>query len=208
MESLQPYYEKLGVSHPEKLEVSIYTCALSKGQYDTVHKKSYEGKTQIGEMNAVRDFLRDRFIIPEENIERRYFTNNLTLPFLGQYQTVPTIVGVTKMGEIFHTSLVAEDVFGLKNVELPPELKNFENFSKLPAQTKFNLFGAFSTVVLFPIVRGHFVGSKERTDNCKYGGLKFFSSEELNIPATSLPKMFSLKFGSKGLVEGKNPFIK
>lgn len=207
MLSLQPFYEKLEVTNPEKLEVCLYGCAMSEEKYK-IHKQWSQGRTQSQEMIWIRNYLTKDFKIPKVNIELRFFRNFLTLPELGEYQQSPTTGGVTKTGELFHTSLVAEDVFGLENVELPPELKNHKVFSKLPGHIKSNLLNAMFSGILSPTVRNHFSGAPEIALNCQYGELKFFSSEELNVPATSLPRMFNLKFGDKGLVEGNNPFVK
>lgn len=206
MKTFQPYYEKFGVKNPETLEVSLYSCALSEAQF-AFHKKYYGGKTQAQEMVAVRNFLTEEFKIPKENIELRFFRNNLKLPELGIYQSAPLFVGITKNGELFHTSLIAEDVFDLEKVALPKDLKKYKTYSGLYSTAKINLCDAFTTCALCPTVRAHFVGDRATTDNSEYEQLSFFSSPQLDVPACSLPQMFELSFGTKGRVNFKlNPF--
>lgn len=115
LESLLPFWEEFAPSSPENLHVVLYTVQLSDHHF-AVHKSAFGGRTQIQEMNAVRDFFKNTYSIPEGQIERRFFRaqQNLSLPKLGQYETTPTTVGITKSGDIFHTGLLAINFTGRK----------------------------------------------------------------------------------------------
>jgi hypothetical protein len=206
MDTLRPPYESLSPSDTKKLEVVLYSCQLSDEKFE-FHKKFYGGKTQAQEMMAVRKGLKERFGIPKENTEMRFFRNSSKLPNLGQYAEAPVTIGVTKKGVIFHTSLVAEDVFGLDSVKLPPELRDYEKFSQLPILLKYLLHTNFFKGGLCPIVQSHFVGGLTKVFNSGYGDLSFFSSEELNVPAFSLPRLFEVEFGDEE-TRMINPFDK
>jgi len=184
MNSLRPFYEKLGVTNAKELNVSLYSCEMDKNDFAT-RKEHYGNITQIQDMNAVRNFLRDTFGIPEENIERRFFRNlqksfetiYKVSPELGlKYVDVFATAGVTKTGDIFHTSLVAEDIFAFKDVRPP------EGFIRINAQATYNglsfniqnvLYKNFCLATL-PIIRSHHVGVKGKPAHAKYGELNFF----------------------------------
>ena len=205
MESLKPFfYDKFAPTRPELCEVSLYSCALSLGQFEH-HQKFYGKKSQSQEMATVRNSLEADFQIPRNNIEMFFFRGLQTLPPLGQFEGTALTVGVTREGQVFHTSLVAEDVFNLEEAKLPSKMRKFEKFSKLVPERKEELVMGLTTQVLCPTVRAHFVVNPEIIERSGYGDLAFFSSEELNIPASSLRRFFNVNF-TNGKPHYKNPF--
>lgn len=135
--------------------------------------------------------------------------------FLGgsTYVDVFLTAGVTKTGEIFHTSLAAEDVFAFKNVKLPEGLIKMNpkaTYNGLSFNVQNIFYQNFCSATL-PIVRRHHAGAKVNPAQAKYGELNFFSCEELNVPAPSLPALFSLNWGEAGRkndITVKGPFQK
>jgi hypothetical protein len=221
MNSLRPFYEKLGVTNAKQLNVALYSCEMDNNDF-AKRKKHYGNITQAQDMNAVRDFLRDAFEIPEENIERRFF-RNLQKSFETLYRKSPELAkkyvdvfataGVTKTGEIFHTSLVAEDIFTFQDVK-PPEALIKGNakatYNGLSFNVQNNFYKNFCSAT-FPLVRRYNAGDKVNPNHAQYGELNFFSSEELNVPAPFLPGLFSLNWGEAGRendIKVTNPFEK
>ncbi len=194
MDSLKPFYQKLEVSDPNKLEVSLYSCELSKEQFKQNHARYYGQKNQSQEMIAVRNFLTQEFCIPKENIELRFYKKAFTLPDLGPYYAMHLTVGIKKTGELFHTAFLAEDVFNLKEVKNVGQKKEqYPKFSTLPFEQQRDVVFNFAGRILLPNVRERFVGTPELIDRSRYGDLKFFLTEELDIPASSFPKKFRIK---------------
>lgn len=201
MKSILPFFKEFAPSDVKNLDVTLYTCQLSENQFKG-HSNWYGGKTQIQEMNAVRDFLSKDLSIPENNIERRFLNSTQYLNFskLGQYEGTPITVGVTKTGEVFNTSPFTVDLYGLYDVPFPPNSQE-KNIRTTPinGQALLNMgFIARVDNIIFPMIREHFVGiTQKNRDSIKYWTKPFFSAKELNVPASEIAKMFKIKFGKE-----------
>ncbi|MBL8676267.1 MAG: hypothetical protein JNJ47_02410, partial [Alphaproteobacteria bacterium] len=136
MESLDSYFKNFSPSSPEALQVTLFTCEMSP-EMTLTHAPYFGGKTQIQEMNAVRDFLKREFSIPEDNIERRFLRDSMYkgLPNLGQYEFSPVTIGVSKTGDVFNTSIFNVDLFGVGTKLLPPAMGGTQ-VADLPATGK------------------------------------------------------------------------
>lgn len=201
MKSILPFFENFSPSDTKNLEVTLYTCQLSEKEF-LKHKQWYGNKTQVQEMNAVRDFLKNNLSIAEENIERRFLASSqyLKLSGLGQYEGTPITVGVTKEGVVFTTSPFTVDLYGLYDIPFPSTAKEKSIRSTLVEGQALCNMGFITRVdnLIFPMIREHFAGiKKENMNNMKYGTKPFFSTKELDVPASEIASLFKIKFSEE-----------
>lgn len=200
MESLDSYFKQFSPSNPEALQVKLFTCGLSDALTLT-HAPYFGGKTQIQEMNAVRDFLKRNLSIPEDNIERRFLRDSIykRLPHLGQYEFTPVTIGISKTGDVFNTSIFNIDFFGVGPKPLPPTMGGAQAVNDLPATEKPPIMQSVCNVILQSVKQHYDSDSLHNT----YWTRPFFSADIMNVPAAALGDMFNIEFGSKQLFAKK-----
>jgi hypothetical protein len=206
MKSLDSYFKQFSPSNPEALQVKLFTCELSAALTVThapyFGGKTLDGKIQIHEMNAVRDFLKRNLSIPEDNIERRFLTDSMYkgLPHLGQYELTPVTVGVSKTGDVFNTSIFNIDLFGVGAKPLPRMKKRkAQVVNNLPATEKPPIMQSVCNVILEAVKQHYDTDPLHNT----YWTRPFFSADIMNVPAASLGDMFCVEFREKELVAKK-----
>ncbi|WP_331255557.1 hypothetical protein [Candidatus Bealeia paramacronuclearis] len=197
LESLTPSYNKLGTTNPSALDVELYSCEISSEKFKSYAESSGK-KTQAQEIMDVRNWLRDTWKIPQNNIAVRFFRSEqyLNLPDLGKYENCPITVGVTKTGELFHTSLFDGDVFGLGQLSLPRKFKNKGSFGNLKLRDQQIIVLSLTTRVLYPTIIDIFVKSQNDTKEIR-DTKNFFVTDKLDLPSSSLAKFFNVVLGDE-----------
>jgi hypothetical protein len=207
MKSLLPWLAKLAPANPGKLQVTLYTVELSPEQFRG-HAQAYAGRTQIQELNAVRTFLVKECKIPNENIERRFYprSSHVALPDLGQYEDVVLTAGVSRTGEVFHTSIAQHDLFGLGGLPAPSKARVAGNagqtFRDLPARLR-QIMGQQAIKSISDLVKAHYDTDLSRNT---YWSRSFCSTEDrLNVPGAALGTLFKLRFVRRPVIFPGDP---
>lgn len=208
MASFVSFFSQFSPTNSKDLKVTLYMCELTESEFSS-HKQWYGNVAQGREMNRVRSFLRDKFGIPEANVERRFLQSAkyTDMPKMGQYEETPVTVGASKKGDVFNTSPLTVDFFGFGSEPLPGPLKTkygaAEKIDELPWDERAKLL-RYVRALISGVVRGYYDSTHEKGT---YGSASFFSSEEMNVPVASLWKLFNLRFTDTDL-ECSVPFPK
>jgi len=195
MKSLEPGFARLAASSPDQLTATLFCTELSEA-LKLRFKPYFGGKTQIQELNLVRDFLVDHFKIPADRIERRYLTDatHKGYSWLGQYEQTPVTAGVTRSGEVFNTSVFSGDFFGLGSLPLTPqmtrEMGGAKTFSQLPTFIQFGLASEVSERIL-SLVKAHYDTDLSR--NTHWSRDFYSAADRLDVPAATLGTRFGIK---------------
>jgi|GEM_PF-6180184 len=118
MDSCTQFHSSLDVKDPNNLILTIYSFKPSNlDAYTKTSGRVYSEQVHEEEMKAIMlFFMRSPFGVSMKNINRRIFGLQ---EHLGRYEDCPLNLGVDKEGNIFHTSFVAEDLYGLQNCHVP-----------------------------------------------------------------------------------------
>ncbi len=207
MGSLKVLLEQLAPPRPEDLSITLYTCEMTPTAFQP-HMKWFGSRTQLQEMNAVRDFLAQHFSIPNGNIERRFFTakQHMGMLLLGQYEGVGVTIGVRKNGDVFTTTLFHQDSFGIGHKLVPKNKKklikgNKKEVSFLPMREHVQ-FGMSTKNIISSTVRGHF---EPKAAEATVWSVPFFDHPGLHVSMSSLGDLFMIEFKDFKL-DSKNPF--
>jgi len=195
MKSLAAHFAKLAAASPDQLTATLFSCELSEALKATF-KPYYGKKTQIQDMKEVRDHLVNQFKIPADRIELRYLTDTLNkrYPWLGQYEQTQVTAGVTRSGEVFNTSVLSGDFFGLGSLPLTPamtrEMGGAKTFSQLPTPIRFGLASDVSERI-HSLVKARYDTDLSRNT---YWSRDFYSAaDRLDVPAATLGARFGIK---------------
>jgi hypothetical protein len=157
MDSCTQFHSSLDVKDPNNLILTIYSFKPSNlDAYTKTSGRVYSEQVHEGEMKSIMlFFMRSPFGVSMKNINRRIFGLQ---EHLGRYEDCPLNLGVDKKGNIFHTSFIAEDLYGLQDCHVahPSKKERGIKFGQLNDAQKWVYVTRFTEIIRDSIIENSF----------------------------------------------------
>lgn len=192
MKSLRQLFLDLSAD-PKLLKVTLFTCAMTKEELRKFGPYA-NGKTQWKEMTDIRDFLCNDFKINKDSIETRYLKDEQykKYPALGQYELAPVTIAVSKTGEVYNTSIMNVDFFGVGKKAPPKGVKT--RTKSIDAQPIWERFDVTSNVrnLVSRSIQSHYDTNPDRLD---FDTRDFYTIDPIfNVPVSKYGDLLEVNF--------------